>query len=507
MNVVLPPETAPLPPQNLEAEESVIGAMMISSGAIVAVSEILAPGDFYRHSHGLAYRTAVELHEEGEPVDAITLVDALEKRGRLEDAGGRQRIHELAALVPASANAAHYARMVRDAARRRDEIDLADAVFRAASNGGVAAHPELLAWFTDAFAREADDANGPVAIPASAIKRERIEWIKEGYVPKGMLTILAGQEGLGKSMFTNGLAAQLSKQGKVTLFLTAEDSRGVTEKPRLEAANADLEFVRFASMRRNGIDGGFSFPDDMPGLERLVRENEPELLVVDPLVAHLPEKVNSWNDQSVRSALQPLYRLAENFGCSVLGVMHLNKAQGADPAHRVSGSVAFRATARSVLLLGRDPDNMDGESRVLVRDKCNLGPPVPALRYEIKQILIPASDDEPEVETARLEFVEECDISAGDVLAGAVDTEEKDARSDAEEFLLAELADGPQPQKQIQAAGEQQGLTIKQLRRAFKKLKGHSKRVGFGAGGVWHWSLQPIDSDELTGGQRLDVDG
>ena len=114
--------TAPVPPQNLEAEESVLGAMMLSPGAIGAVSEALDASDFYRESHAVIYRAALALYSKGEPVDAITLVDELEERGELEDAGGRVRIHELATLVPASANAGHYARIVREMATLRGLI-------------------------------------------------------------------------------------------------------------------------------------------------------------------------------------------------------------------------------------------------------------------------------------------------------------------------------------------------------------------------------------------------
>src|SRR5204863_9165543 len=116
------PDNALVPPQNLEAEESVLGAMMLSPGAIGAVSEVVDAGDFYRESHAKIYRAALGLYARGEPVDAITLVDELEERGELEDAGGRVRIHELAALVPASANAGHYARIVREMATLRGLI-------------------------------------------------------------------------------------------------------------------------------------------------------------------------------------------------------------------------------------------------------------------------------------------------------------------------------------------------------------------------------------------------
>ena len=111
-----------VPPQNLEAEESVLGAMMLSPNAIAAVTEILDASDFYRESHAKIYRAALQLYGKNEPVDAITLTNELEQRGELEDVGGRVRLHELARLVPASANAGHYAEIVRETATLRGLI-------------------------------------------------------------------------------------------------------------------------------------------------------------------------------------------------------------------------------------------------------------------------------------------------------------------------------------------------------------------------------------------------
>src|SRR5918992_2659971 len=117
-------EDAHVPPQNLDAEESVLGAMMLSPSAIAVVSEVLSSDgrEFYRESHAKIYRAALGLYVKGEPVDAITLADELDERGDLEDAGGKVRIHELAALVPASANAGHYAQIVREIAMLRGLI-------------------------------------------------------------------------------------------------------------------------------------------------------------------------------------------------------------------------------------------------------------------------------------------------------------------------------------------------------------------------------------------------
>ena len=113
---------APVPPQNLDAEESVLGAMMLTSGAIGAVSEVVDASDFYRESHGHIYRAMLGLYGRGEPVDAITVMDELDQAGHLDDVGGQERVHELAALVPAAGNAAHYARIVHEMATLRGLI-------------------------------------------------------------------------------------------------------------------------------------------------------------------------------------------------------------------------------------------------------------------------------------------------------------------------------------------------------------------------------------------------
>ena len=126
----VPSTAAPVPPQNLEAEESVLGAMMLSPGAIGTVSEILDAGDFYRESHARIYRAAIALEQRSEPVDAITLADELHERGELDDVGGRVRIHELAALVPASANVSHYAKIVHEMATLRGLVRVGGEISR-----------------------------------------------------------------------------------------------------------------------------------------------------------------------------------------------------------------------------------------------------------------------------------------------------------------------------------------------------------------------------------------
>src|SRR5947209_1611732 len=133
--------SAPVPPQNLDAEESVLGAMMLNATAIGAVTETsnLSAADFYRESHGHVYKAILSLYAKGEPVDAITVVDELDRTSTLEAAGGADRIHELAALVPAASNAGHYARIVSEMATLRGLI-------RAGND--IARHERPVALFT-----------------------------------------------------------------------------------------------------------------------------------------------------------------------------------------------------------------------------------------------------------------------------------------------------------------------------------------------------------------------
>jgi replicative DNA helicase len=108
-----------VPPQNIEAEQSVLGAILLDNDAINQAIEILTADDFYRESHREIFRAMVGLSERNQPVDAITLTDALRTAGVLEAVGGTGYIAEVAACVPTAANAGHYARIVREKALLR----------------------------------------------------------------------------------------------------------------------------------------------------------------------------------------------------------------------------------------------------------------------------------------------------------------------------------------------------------------------------------------------------
>ena len=118
-----PVEFERTPPQNIEAEQSVLGGMLLSKDAIADVVEVLRPGDFYRPAHQVVYEAAVDLYGRGEPVDQITVAAELTKRGEIGRIGGATYLLDLASMVPTAASAGYYARIVAEQAILRRLVE------------------------------------------------------------------------------------------------------------------------------------------------------------------------------------------------------------------------------------------------------------------------------------------------------------------------------------------------------------------------------------------------
>jgi replicative DNA helicase len=112
-----------VPPHNIEAEESVLGSMLLSKDAIAEVLELLREDDFYRPAHRTVFHSVLELYGHGDAVDAITVAEELRRNGALVDIGGAPFLHTLVASVPTAANATYYARIVKEAGVLRRLID------------------------------------------------------------------------------------------------------------------------------------------------------------------------------------------------------------------------------------------------------------------------------------------------------------------------------------------------------------------------------------------------
>jgi hypothetical protein len=312
-------------------------------------------------------------------------------------------------------------------------------------------------------------------------------------VPFGALTLLVGDPGLGKSLLTVELAARLSRgalgERGVSLLATAEDALAATVRPRLEAAGAELEYVRFLHKEADGIEEGLLLPDNVSDISLLIEEEGAKLVVIDPLAAHLPSRINSWRDQSVRVALAPLHRVAESTGAAIVLVAHLNKGEGSDPLQRIGGSIGIAAAARSVLLLARDPSDPEGERgrrRVLAQAKSNLGSRAESLAYELHEVLLEGG-----VPAA---YVRELGLSpyeASELLASGR-PERGSKMREAIELLQELLTAGPVPVTEVEEAAQERGISWETMKRAKQVRAVESQKLAFRGGWLWHLPASPL---------------
>ena len=346
-----------VPPQNLEAEESVLGAMLLSPGAIGAVTEILSATDFYRESHGVVFRACLALYQQGEPVDAITLVDSLEERGELEQVGGRARIHELAALVPATANAAHYARIVREMATLRglvragaeiarlgqdrpgettDLVDRAEQiVFDLAQQRVTSDFSHIEGLLKESFERIMQLYEAGADVTGCPTGFKELDKLTSGFQP-GNLIILAARPSMGKTGLALCMAANIAvrKELPVALFTLEMSKSEVTQ--RLMCSEAKVESQRL----RTGKLGA----DDWPRLTAACDKLAKAPIYVDD--------TGSITMMEIRSKARRLKTREPNLGLIIVDYLQL-MTSGTSAENRVQ---EVSQISRQLKVLARDLD-------------------------------------------------------------------------------------------------------------------------------------------------------
>ena len=363
------PHPDSVPPQNLEAEESVLGAMLLAPGAIGAVSEILDAGDFYRESHGVMYRAALALYAQGEPVDAITLVNELEQRGELDGVGGRARIHELAALVPATANAAHYARIVREMATLRGLVRVGSEIVRMGHERGddtpdLVARAEQLVYelgetgtsgnltifkdtLLEAFARINELYKTGADVTGVASGFRDLDGITAGFQP-GNLIVLAARPSMGKSALGLSIAVNVAVREQIpcALFSLEMSRQEIAQRLMCMEAKVDSHKIRTGKLSSDDwprlakacstLESIPLFIDDTPALSLLelrsraqtVKRREPNLglIVVDYLQLMTVGGSVESRLQEVSTISRGLKEIARDLAVPVLALSQLSRA-------------------------------------------------------------------------------------------------------------------------------------------------------------------------------------
>jgi hypothetical protein len=358
------------------------------------------------------------------------------------------------------------------------------------------AERETLAYIVSSLPEEKISSGGmPKLTPLSEVKSEDVAWLWRPYLPLGKVSIVEGDPGLGKTFLALAVAAAVSNGwplidvdgsfthkvdlGKV-LYMSCEDGLGDTLKPRLERMGANVANVfSLEGKITPGKDEVIpvSLMDDEV-LRAAMVQVRPALVIVDPIQGFLGSGVNMNRAEEVRPRLAMLGKLAEEFTCAIILIRHLTKSGKDKASYRGMGSIDFTAAARSVLLVGKDPN--DENKRVVVQTKSSLAEQGKSIGFTVNE--------------GKFEWLGHVEVTAGEVLAPEkveIETEsDKDPIKEARKYLIDSLRDGPKPAKEILDGVKYSGFSQRTLNTAKSSLKIKSFRNK----NTWYWAFP---NDEL----------
>ncbi|MCR4646090.1 MAG: AAA family ATPase [Oscillospiraceae bacterium] len=296
------------------------------------------------------------------------------------------------------------------------------------------------------------------------LEPQEVQWLWYPYIPRGKLTIMQGDPGEGKTTLALHLAACVTtgyfpgcaeKELAGTVILqSAEDGMRDTIVPRLEQAGADRSRIRSIYENFDPL----TLTDER--LANILEVYSPDLLIIDPLQAYLGANVDMHRANEVRPVMSHLSELADRFGIAILLVGHMNKNAGLKALYKGLGSIDITASARSVLLVAKNPK--DPSMIYMGQIKSSLAPAGAVVGFE-------------RTDTGALRYAGEQHVNMQELIDG---TSRVRPRERAGEFLEEILADGKKPVAAVKEAASSRGIAIGTLRRAYKELGIQHIRVG-----------------------------
>lgn len=392
-----------VPPQNIQAEQYVLGAMLLDRYAIDEVVQFLEPEDFYQREHQVIYKAILGLHDRGSPVDLLILTEELKSQGELEKVGGVESLVALHECVPNASNAVEYGRLVTGTAERRRIIEAANGILTAAWNESSGNVTDLVDTAEQKLFSATHGRSSETAAPLSTLIKEaiqRIDGAQEGEVTtRGIAThfteldyrlnglspggfyVVAGRPSMGKSSFVLSLLDNIIVRDKTPALLFTLEVRAEQIAENMLCANARVDAQRL--MRGELTDEEYAkvpgaasrlikaplFVDDTPGLtlsklrakaRRLkAREKDLGLVVVDYLqLLQLGSRSESRQIEISRLSAG-LKDMARELSIPVIGVSQLNRAVEQRPNKRpmisdLRESGAIEQDADGIMLLYRE---------------------------------------------------------------------------------------------------------------------------------------------------------
>ena len=357
-----------LPPQNIEAEQSVLGSLLIDSDAIIRIAPFLRTEDFYRETHSLTYQAILDLHERREPADFITLCDELERRNQLEEVGGAAYLTSLINVVPTSIHVEYYAHIVeRTAILRRlitaagqiasiayeeaedvDEVvDRAEQILFGVSERRITHDlvpiKQILGEYYDRIEYLHQHRDEPLGIPTGFNKLDKLL----GGLQRSDMIIVAGRPSMGKTSLALSIAHSAAKKFNQHVAIFSLEMSGEQVVQRLISAETGMDSQRLRLgqieddewplfVQATGVLSDLPlYVDDTPALSalemrtkarRLHAEHGIDLIIVDYLQLMRGDHRAENRVQEISSISRAIKALARELKVPVVAVSQLSRA-------------------------------------------------------------------------------------------------------------------------------------------------------------------------------------
>lgn len=352
---------------NPEAEQSVLGALLLSPKRVGLVISGLSPKDFYREDHKQIYQAIIDIHEAGSPVDLVTVSHRLKARGQLEAVGGPLFLTGLSEQVGIAANVAYYAQIVKETAlkrRLRETLHLIDREIDKPDELSTLFEftDSQLSDFLSGLGRNNGNLEKQSYFSANDLLSKELrtppEIIGNGIMPQGAGVFLTGDSGIGKSLLTLELAVRLSQglelwglpiKGAVKVLIMQAENPDYSMQFRLKRILSGLSLSEaprlFLSPSTSRLN--LNKATDRRALNSLISRIQAKVVILDPLISYhtTPENDNS----QMRSFLDSLTEISQVTGAAWLLVHHHGRPQEGESRYR--GASALKDWADSFLTL------------------------------------------------------------------------------------------------------------------------------------------------------------
>ncbi len=390
-----------IPPHSIEAEQSVLGAMLLDREAIISVLESIRPEDFYKDSHREIFEAVIELFEKGEPVDLITLSEQLKQKDVLEGVGGVEYLADLSSGVPSTANAAHYAKIIQEKSFLRKLIRICSEITDMSYESGK----DILDIINQAEKGIFDLSQRRLSRSFTPLKEVLVtsfNRIEELYSSKGKITglstgfvdidnktsglqksdliLIAARPSMGKTAFALNISqnAALSHGASVAIFSLEMAKEQLVNRMICAEGNIDSHKLRTGNLEEDDwprlveaverLSRAKIYIDDTPGItvaemrskaRRIKLEKSLDLIVIDYLQLMQASRRAENRQQEISEISRSLKALAREMDCPVVALSQLSRAPEMRSEHKpmlsdLRESGAIEQDADVVMFLYRD---------------------------------------------------------------------------------------------------------------------------------------------------------